>query len=763
MEIPGRGAGSSASRDDAAPFDATIDALRSTLSEEPTPNPWQRDLTIVGLLVALFGLAAGYAWLSDQPTPVVAQLEIRSSLDAERAWVAPGFAQGFAAYAQAGNRVRLQQASETRAGSALGALPIFTPGGVAANAAWHIHIHLTHQGRTDTVIATVEMRNHLNDVTHQVTLTGATSALSDMAARAALQVFDWLNIDPFSAAERAAAVAEVPQGEAVAEPYALGLAALWRGEGRQAIDHLEAALVLDHRHPMLNASLAEALEFLGYSERARHAIRVAYDNRAKLSREKQLSIEARLKLLSNDWAGAETLYAALDAFYPEELTYGLALAQAQHRGGQSKRALTTVERLRSGEFDNDPRIDLMEAQLLHDIGDWVRGLTAVRRAIGRAQANGHQGILARALVLQADMDGDPDGNGLGQAQAAFEAMNDPYGRSLVLREQGDRLTASGQLHAAGTAYDEAADISSQVGNEAELARAQQARAIVHDLSGELEAGYQLKSAVLNSFQRRAAYAQAAIMMENIGISLFKMGRLRAAEVQFDDALAEFEAHGDQIGVAWHPYQVGRVRARLGNLSEARALFLSALKNAEARPEGYLKLHTRYELARINLLQGRDGVGSELEALVSNYRDEGLTLDEGDTLVLLSRHAQANGSHELALSHATRAAKIFRASNANYYLTSALTQLVQLGRLARCDELATVSRNLAHRQTALMAAAALRRCPDAPIDHSALLAEARRLELFEPEVALLRITQPTAARQLAAAKGWALSEPAHGGR
>ncbi len=739
-------------------LDETIDALRSTLTEDPTPENWRRDITIVGVLMALFGMVAWYATLSEQPHGRVAELEIRGELSSDVGWVSPAFTQVFSTYVQAGNRLRLRHADTLRASAALSPIPAFNVGRSTGVANWRIHIELS-----DTTAPAVHAKVTLSPVgggtrSRTATLTGDANALSDLAARVALQVFDWLQIDPFSSAERRSTTAEIPQNPEVAEPYALGLRALRGGEGRLAIHYLNQALALEPDHPMLNAAVAEAYAFLGYEQRAIESISRAFEHRSNLSREKQLSIEARLKLLQNNWLEAEDLYSALTAFHPEEIAYGLSLADAQYRGSRQEQALRTLSDLRaSPEFGDDPRIRLVEAYLWRRTGDWSKGADAALQAADLAEQRGFRGIMARALVAYADMDGEDGEQVLERASAVFKTIHDPYGMSLVLREMGDSLKASGHLAEAGTKYDEAIQVSMSVGNEAEIATAQQARAIVHDLKGELNAGYELKLKVLESYRRRGVDAGAAVMMENIGISLFKMGRLDEASSQFAHALEEFRIHGDLIGIAWWPYHQGRLVVRKGELAKARALFEMAIANSKEHPEGYLELHSRYELGRLDFIEQNPGAKARLAEVAAAYEAEDLMLDLGATLVLQSRLAYLDQQPTEAIGYLLRAVAIFEESDASYYLALARTQQVRMGAIDVCEPLFRQVANHDHREAALLAMTSLARCKGMIIDQSSLLAEAQELGLFEPVLALTAINQPQRARELALAQGWVAPE------
>ena len=741
------------SGDQAREFNRALDDLRSTLSEEATPENWRMNIAWIGVLAALFGTLAWYATLSERSAEAL-RLDVEAELPLELGWVRGGFSQVFTAYAHAGNRLRVKR-SDGVSDPVLGRALFVLDEPEETNRTVQVRLATGPSG--EQLTATLTLLDGA-ERSREAVLQGRVAGLSDLASRTALKLFEWMEVDPFTQKERRLAAAQVPEDQRITRPYVLGLQALREGRGRDAVARFNEALAHDAAHPMLNAALAEALEFLGYRKQAAAQIQLAYDHRDALSREKQLSIEARLRLLQNDWAASESLYAALVAFHPDEVGYHLALAETRYRGNRISAAVETLERLREQEaFSEDPRIDLTEAQMWRRVGDWQKGVAAAERAVDLAQAGKQDGLLARALVLRADMGGDERGIGLDLSEVLFREMNDPHGISQVLREQGDRHVATGALAAAAEAYDEAIRVSVEVGNEAEVASAQQARAIVHDLVGELNAGQRLKRAVLASYRRRDVGAGAAVMMENIGISLYKLGRLEDARQMFGEALAAFETHNDLIGIAWWPYQEGRVLARLGQLKEARQMFEQALVNAQIQPEGHLALHTSFELARLDLFEGAAGTDERLKDIADTYDAEALQLDQADTEVLRARFALAHGRTDAGWAMANRALDVFQQSDARYYLTAARTQLVRSGDTSACAALQEQAQDMEYRELALLALAALSRCPGVQLNTEELLSEAKALSLFEPELALTALADPAAARELGEQRGWLLPE------
>ncbi|MEM1434376.1 MAG: tetratricopeptide repeat protein [Pseudomonadota bacterium] len=733
-----------------ATIEDTLDELRSTFDDGQQPDTWRRNLALIGILAALFGVAAWQALLSDRNRTALVLLELTASVAPEYEWVEPGFAQVFAAYSQTGNRVRLQRSGGSVTSAEVD--PFLSPSGAGPISDANLDMRLEGPDTDGALTLSLALDHEGTRYEHE--LVGQVEALADLASRATLQLFAWLSIDPYTVQDVEIALEELPRDERAARHYALGTQALRRGEGRSAVDELSQALAIEPSHPMINAALAAALELAGYRSRASQQVRIAFDNSQRLSRERQLAIEAQMRLLQRDWEEAETLYAALSAFYPEEISYGLALAKARQSAGQADSALSVLEQLRrQPTFAGDPRIDLAEARVWFGTGEWQRGVAVVESAIEKAQLLGHTGTLARALVLRAEMEGDPSGGGLELAEELFAEIGDLRGQSQLLREFGDRHVANGRLGAAIAAYNDAERLSVRLGNDADVAAARQARVIATDLAGQLEAGYALKQVLLEDAVRRQLHARAAIVKENLGVSAFKLGRLEEALAWYDAALADFKQVDDQIGIAWYPYRKGLVLASMGDLQVARELFDESPANAVAHPEGNLALHTRYEVARLAVFAGDPRARDQLQVVSKAYQDAELHLDAAATEVVLAHLEIVEGDLDRARVLLRKALSVFEESGSAYYTVRAQALLVRARDFSVCADLATAAARLEHREDALLGKAALKRCPGTPIDLSGELEAAEGAQLFEAVIALLSEIDGGRAQALGHSRGW----------
>src|SRR5439155_22570657 len=134
---------------------------------------------------------------------------------------------------------------------------------------------------------------------------------------------------------------------------------------------LEEAVNGDPTHAPSHMALAQAWAALGYDGRAQEEAGKAQALAGPLPREQRLAALAYHRLVMHQWAKAAEAYGTLFDFFPDNLDYGLRLVEAEWHGTHARRALETIERLRSlpAPARDDPRIELARAETLLALGD----------------------------------------------------------------------------------------------------------------------------------------------------------------------------------------------------------------------------------------------------------------------------------------------------------------------------------------------------------------------------------------------------------
>ena len=144
---------------------------------------------------------------------------------------------------------------------------------------------------------------------------------------------------------------------------------------------LAKAVAADPGYPFAHAALADAWNHLGYLSKARAQIELARSLDRNLGPEDRLLIDGQYYSTIQDRTRAIDAYRQLFTQYPDNLDYGLRLANEQ-RWVNPEDALHTLEVLRQLPLPSgdDPRIDYLEARAWSN-KDVVKARAAARRAV----------------------------------------------------------------------------------------------------------------------------------------------------------------------------------------------------------------------------------------------------------------------------------------------------------------------------------------------------------------------------------------------
>jgi eukaryotic-like serine/threonine-protein kinase len=175
---------------------------------------------------------------------------------------------------------------------------------------------------------------------------GKEDELFDLVSRAGHDLRSKLGIGDMSEAEASGVRAAISANPEASRLYSEGLDKLRFFDAAAARELLEKAIAADPNYAVAHSALAAAWSALGYDATAKDEAKKAFDLSGKLPRESQLSIEGRYYEATKNWPKAIEVYRALWTFAPDDLDYGLRLANSQTLGAQNNEALVTIEALR---------------------------------------------------------------------------------------------------------------------------------------------------------------------------------------------------------------------------------------------------------------------------------------------------------------------------------------------------------------------------------------------------------------------------------
>lgn len=373
---------------------------------------------------------------------------------------------------------------------------------------------------------------------------GRESHLFNLVSQAGHALRARLAVPEVTSDQASQVAAALPSDPAAARLYAEGLEKLRASNFADACDLLKKAVNLAPSEPMPHAALAAAWAQLGYDGKAEAEARRAFDLSSHLSRADRLLIEARSQEASRNWDNAIRTYGALFSFFPDDLDYGLSLANAQVVGSHWQDALRTIASLRQlpAPMRDDPRIDWQEARAARSLGDMNRAVLSASRAAEKARAAGASSFEARALMEEA---------------RSLEPLQDP-GRVTSLAKTAERLFAATQ-------------------DQQGLASATNYLATVQQSQGDDQAarkGYE-EALIID---RRIEYQPGiAAINNNLGGIELGLGNTGAALRSYQEAVATYRRIGEQDGVALAEQGLGDVYLATGQLKSAMANYQDSLE------------------------------------------------------------------------------------------------------------------------------------------------------------------------------------------
>lgn len=451
---------------------------------------------------------------------------------------------------------------------------------------------------------------------------GTEAHLLDLVSRAGERLRAKLGVRAVTKEEAEEVAIALPSIAEAAKPYSEGLAKLRVFDSMAARDLLQKAVAAEPDFALSHAGLATAWAQLGYDENARAEAKKAFDRSRNLSRAERLLVEGRFREMSRDWGRAVEIYQALFDFFPDNLEYGLELANAQYHANRWKDELNTTAALRQlpGPIRDDPRIDLAETDAARSLGDSKTADAAVARAAEKARAAGASLLLARAR-----------------------------------REQAWLFENSGKQDQVEGAIREATQLSLTAGDKPGVAAAATLEAIALERQGDYLGAKKRYEESLGIYRVTGNKASVGNEYDNLGDILLYLGDLPAAKRSYEEALSTYRELSDQNGVALAKLGLGDVFLAQGSHAEAKNEYEGALdicrqlgnRSREASALADLaelqRLTGDAESARKNeaaAIAGFESVGDQNEAEHARVHIAALLLDEGKSVeaAAIAEHA-----------------------------------------------------------------------------------------------------------------------------
>lgn len=582
-----------------------------------------------------------------------------------------------------------------------------------------------------------------------VSTVGGRGQLPDLVSRAGASLREKLGAGELETAEPDAVRASLPSNAEAARLYSEGIRKLRDFDAGAARDLLQQAVAADPRHPYSHFALAGAWGALGYDHRARAEAETALRLSSKLPREEKLVIEGRYYEAARDWEKAAGIYERLQVLFPDEVDYGLRLAEVQISAGKGKEALETIRALRDlpRPLRDDVRIDLAESSAAASLSDFPRQRDAARRASERAEKLGARLLVAKALTAQGlaywklgepqraksafeqarkicravgDRSGVADANNnlanlfadqgdrtrammlYEEANAAFQEMGDSHGIAQTLNNMGLLFEETGNLREAVSTYARALSVTREIGDKrhAAVLLDNSANALLHQ--GDLPGAQKRMEESLALRREIRDLGGVSNSLNNLGGLAFLAGDSAGARKLYEESLEVTTRIGDRSGMAYALYNQGEVLRISGDLISAQAKYQQSLEIRRALGETGAESECKIGLAEVMIDGGKpaDSLRLALEA-AAEFRKSGDADGEAQARALEARSLLALGKAEDAEKAADAAWGLARNSENQsvrlYVMAAAARVLSSCGRGAEALRLADAAARRARRE------------------------------------------------------------------
>ncbi len=520
------------------------------------------------------------------------------------------------------------------------------------------------------------------DIVASVGEVGTESGLFELVSRTGALLRQKLGLTELSPGQARAARALQPLDRDAMRLYAQGLERLRASDAPRAQELLESAVESEPRSAVIRSALSEAYGLLGYDDRALEEQKRAVALAGTLPREQRLGIQARFHELSRDWSGASETYRSLWTFYPDNLEYGLKLANSLMRGGRLTEALEAIAAVRRLPPPNgqDPRADLLEARIARRLGDPAMTLRAAEAAVTKGRRSGETLIVVPGLVFQGDAlltlgSVDPAIDIFHQALALAETTESPMILGMAYANLGFALQSRGDLAEAEEASREALAIAERIGTAVGISAQLKILGGLHRSRGDLAEALDFLGRALALYKGLGDPAVQGRVLSSIGLTRWAQGDLAGARDDLEQALALSRGTGDRATEAAAIDHLGLILERQGNLDEARLRHEQAFARfrqlGDPRRASEALARSAAVLVRLGGPGNLETARKRFEKALQTSRRLGNRLGVAEILEGMADLQYRKGDLAASRRLAARAAQIARESGARLSLAEAL--------------------------------------------------------------------------------------------
>ena len=415
-----------------------------------------------------------------------------------------------------------------------------------------------------------------------VSETGTEKTIIDLASQVGVRLRQRFGLEKLSQLESDGVRAELPSNPEAMRPYSQGLAKIRAFDALSAQDLFSHAVAADPSFPLAHSELAKTWSSLGYDSNAQQEAKKALDEAGDLSREKHLLVEARFYETSRDWGKAIEAYQTLFSFFPDNLEYGLQLANAETAAGRGKDALKSLAALDvlGAQTKDDPRINLARADAATSLGDSKLRRDMAELAAQEAGKRGAKLLVARARDTEcralADLgENEKAKSACEEARQIYEAAGDRSGLEQTLHDMAEVPINQGDFAAAEKLYSQALTIARAVGNQKGQAKELLDLGVISVKKGDFTSARRSYDEAFQFDQKAGDKNGMAAVMGDTGILLRIQGKLQDALEHFQKAFEFSNEVGHRGSSAQAMSAIGDVLLEEGDLPGASKMYQEA--------------------------------------------------------------------------------------------------------------------------------------------------------------------------------------------
>lgn len=686
------------------------------LSLPSRPN-WTVRL-VVGLAMVVAAVAVGYAWkqlrVSPSQTTRVNDLKISTptrrsvavlgfrnlSRRPEESWLSTALAEMLSTELVAGEKLRLVS-GEDIARAKLD-VPLTDADSLSRNTLARLHNDLdsdlivlgSYTALPEKSGTRIRLDLHLQDTAAgdtiaDIAVVGSETDLFDLVSQAGSELREKLGIEAVSSVEAVNVRASLPSNSDAARLYSEGLARLHVFDALAARDLLQQAMAADPKYSLTHSALAEAWSRLGYDRKAQQEAQQAYELAGNLSREEKLVVEGRYREIDHEFGKATEIYRTLFTLFPDNLDYGLKLADEQIRDHKGQDGLATVVLLRKLRLpaSEDPRIEFAEAAGWNALGDFKHQVDPLTRGVEKARANGSRLILAAGLegrcralsYLEQTQNAVADCR---ESKEIYGSAGDVMGEATALRSWADAISDTDALESIRI-YQQSQALYRKVGSEAGAAAVLNNLGLVYEAQGDLAAAEKMHRQAMASFRVLSNKVNEVAAIGNIadervgqgdlrgGLRLYQeqiqlgaptnttnvalvgyniasvrqlQGDLAGAKQGFEQSLAGFQKVGDQFSTAYAMWSLGSLLFEEADFSGSRKMYERALALRTLAGNNLTAAEAQLSLAELSLEEARSPIEQEaaIHQALEVFQQQKARDDETRAWSILARALFAQG-------------------------------------------------------------------------------------------------------------------------